>query len=53
MVMGSDRATLGRLEQQSFATVWRSAPYESFRRRLSSDEPPSVCAGCSVYHGRF
>jgi radical SAM protein with 4Fe4S-binding SPASM domain len=53
MVMGSDRVTLGHLDQQSFAAIWRSPPYESFRRRLSSDEPPSVCAGCSVYHGRF
>jgi hypothetical protein len=53
MVMGSDRVTLGRLEDQSFTGIWRGQDYESFRERLSSDDPPSVCAGCSVYRGRF
>jgi radical SAM protein with 4Fe4S-binding SPASM domain len=53
MVMGSDRVTLGQLDHQSFLGIWRGAPYETFRRQLSSSDPPSVCAGCSVYHGRF
>ena len=53
MVMGSDRATLGSLEDQSFAAVWRDRPYEDFRRRVDSPTPPEVCAGCSLYRGRF
>jgi radical SAM protein with 4Fe4S-binding SPASM domain len=53
MVMGDDRVTLGRLDEQSFPEIWRGAPYQEFRRRLSSDEPPSVCRGCSLYRRTF
>jgi hypothetical protein len=30
MVMGSDRVTLGQLEDQSFTGIWRGHAYESF-----------------------
>jgi radical SAM protein with 4Fe4S-binding SPASM domain len=53
MVMGSDRATLGDLRTQPFSEIWRGAAYEAFRTDLLSDDPPDVCAGCAVYHGRF
>jgi radical SAM protein with 4Fe4S-binding SPASM domain len=53
MVMGSDRATLGRLGEQPFPEIWRGAAYRRFRRALLSPEPPDVCAGCSQYRGLF
>jgi radical SAM protein with 4Fe4S-binding SPASM domain len=53
MVMGSDRATLGRLEEAPFAAVWRGAAYRDFRARLLSDDPPEVCRGCALYRGVF
>src|SRR3954468_6676009 len=51
MVMGSDRATLGRLAEQSFPEVRSGPAYRRFRRALLTDDPPEVCAGCSEYRG--
>lgn len=53
MVMGSDRATLGNLGDESFGDIWTGPAYESFRERLLSDSPPDVCAGCSLYRRVF
>src|SRR3954453_1570883 len=53
MVMGSERATLGRLADASFPEIWASAPYRAFRDALRSAAPPDVCAGCSEYRGLF
>jgi MoaA/NifB/PqqE/SkfB family radical SAM enzyme len=54
MVMGDDRAALGRLDQQSFVDIWHGEAYREFRRRLlNGAEPPAVCAGCSLYRGTF
>ncbi|MBE2319733.1 radical SAM protein [Solirubrobacter sp. CPCC 204708] len=53
MVMGSDRATLGRLSDASFAEIWHGEPYRAFRRALASSDPPDVCVGCSQYRGVF
>src|SRR3954462_1299344 len=53
MVMGSDRATLGRLGERSFGEIWDGEAYRRFRSALLSDDPPDVCAGCSEYHGVF
>ena len=53
MVMGSDRATLGNLADESFGEVWSGPAYEGFRERLLSDSPPDVCAGCSLYRRVF
>jgi radical SAM protein with 4Fe4S-binding SPASM domain len=53
MVMGSDRATLGRLQERSFVDVWSSDEYRAFREALLGDEPPAVCRGCSAYRGVF
>ena len=53
MVMGADRVTLGDLRTQPFPELWHGPAYEAFRRDLLSDDPPDVCAGCAVYHGRF
>src|SRR4051794_1094403 len=53
MVMGSDRATLGRLADAPFGEIWHGDAYRSFRRALRSSRPPDVCAGCSQYRGVF
>ena len=53
MVMGSDRATLGDLRTQRFTDVWNGERYAEFRRRLTSADPPAVCAGCSAYRHVF
>ncbi len=55
MVMGSDRATLGSVdEQSSFRAVWENEEYQRFRQRLSEPgDPPEVCRGCSLYRGVF
>ena len=53
MVMGSDRARLGRLSDQAFPELWNGASYRSFREGLLSGSPPGVCQGCSLYRGLF
>jgi MoaA/NifB/PqqE/SkfB family radical SAM enzyme len=53
MVMGDDRVVLGRLTEQSFPEIWAGRPYQDFRRRLSGDDPPAVCRGCSLYRRTF
>ena len=53
MVMGDDRATLGDASAEGFAAVWRGNRYAEFRKALTTDDPPEVCAGCSLYHGLF
>jgi radical SAM protein with 4Fe4S-binding SPASM domain len=53
MVMGDDRVVLGRLSEQSFPDIWHGPAYQDFRRRLSGDEPPEVCQGCSLYRRTF
>jgi radical SAM protein with 4Fe4S-binding SPASM domain len=53
MVMGSDRATLGRIGDDTFTEVWRGAAYQDFRARLLTGDPPAVCEGCAMYRGVF
>jgi radical SAM protein with 4Fe4S-binding SPASM domain len=53
MVMGSDRAMLGNLAEQSFGEIWNGPAYESFRERLLTETPPDVCVGCSLYRRVF
>ena len=54
MVMGADRAVLGRLDDTDFATVWTDEPYRQFRAGLlEGGEPPAVCTGCSLYRRLF
>jgi radical SAM protein with 4Fe4S-binding SPASM domain len=53
MVMGADRATLGDLEEQSFADIWRGDAYRRFRTALLGDTPPEVCRGCAIYRRTF
>jgi radical SAM protein with 4Fe4S-binding SPASM domain len=54
MVMGADRAVLGRIgDDGGFAGVWEGAAYRDFRHGLLTDDPPEVCAGCSLYRRVF
>jgi hypothetical protein len=53
MVMGSDRATLGRLDEAGFGEIWAGGAYEEFRRGLVEGPAPEVCGGCSMYRGVF
>jgi radical SAM protein with 4Fe4S-binding SPASM domain len=53
MVMGSDRARLGSVAERPFAEVWESDHFRDFRAGLLNGQPPAVCRGCALYHGRF
>jgi radical SAM protein with 4Fe4S-binding SPASM domain len=53
MVMGADRAVLGRLEERGFDEIWAGKEYREFRRGLVDGDPPDVCRGCSLYRGVF
>ena len=52
-VMGADRAVLGDASAEGLAAVWASDEYREFRAKLLTDEPPDVCAGCSMYRHVF
>ncbi len=52
-VMGADRAVLGDASADGFAAVWGNEDYRAFRAKLLTDEPPDVCAGCSMYRRVF
>ena len=52
-VMGQDRAVLGDARESGFARVWGNDAYGAFRARLLTDDPPAVCAGCSLYRHVF
>jgi len=53
MVMGDDRVSMGNLADADLAEIWTSEAYAEFRAALLTDTPPAVCAGCSLYRGRF
>jgi radical SAM protein with 4Fe4S-binding SPASM domain len=53
MVMGAERATLGDIEEHSFAEIWHGDAYRRFRTALLGDTPPDVCRGCAVYRRTF
>lgn len=53
MVMGADRAVLGDVTTTPLGEVWHGAAYRQFREALLGEEPPAVCAGCSMYRGTF
>jgi len=52
-VMGADRAVLGDARADGFETVWNGEAYRDFRARLLGEDPPDVCAGCSLYRHVF
>ncbi len=53
MVSTPDRINFGSTAERSVHEIWNGAPYEAFRKRLASPEPPEVCRSCSLYAGTF
>lgn len=53
MVSTPDRANFGSMAALGVEQVWNGPEYEQFRLELSSDDPPEICAACSIYHGTF
>lgn len=53
MVMGDDRVSMGSLTDADLAEIWGGQAYSDFRSALLTDNPPEVCAGCSLYRGSF
>ena len=53
MISTPDRGCMGNLFEEGVGAVWNGAAYRDFRAALASDEPPCVCASCSVYKGTF
>jgi radical SAM protein with 4Fe4S-binding SPASM domain len=43
----------GNLFKDSFATIWNSAGYQDFRRRLKYGEPINICGGCPAYYKKL
>ena len=40
---------LGNVFDEPFETLWNAQPYQEFRTRLMSANPPAPCAGCGVH----
>lgn len=53
MVMGDDRVAMGHLDEADLPEIWDGDAYREFRAALLTDDPPAVCAGCSLYRGTF
>jgi radical SAM protein with 4Fe4S-binding SPASM domain len=53
MVMGADRISLGDATRDPLPEIWDGPAYRAFREALTSDRPPDVCRGCSMYRGVF
>lgn len=53
MVGTPDRANFGAVGPASIREVWNGADAQAFRRALASDDPPRICASCSLYRGEF
>jgi radical SAM protein with 4Fe4S-binding SPASM domain len=53
MISTPDRLNFGNVTDRGLADVWRSAPYEAFRRQLASNRPHEICRSCAIYNGTF
>ena len=53
MIATPDRGHMGNMIDLGVETVWNDLPYQGFRNRLESDEPPEICRSCAVYKGIF
>lgn len=53
MVSTPDRINFGNVREKSVADLWNDDGYNRFRDSLASDDPPEVCASCSIYTGTF
>jgi len=53
MVSTPDRIHFGNMAEQGVTAIWNSVPFQTFRDRLASDEPPEICRSCALYAGTF
>jgi MoaA/NifB/PqqE/SkfB family radical SAM enzyme len=53
MLMGRSRGVMGHLEDAPISVLWRGTRYAELRQALLTDDPPSMCQGCSLYQHRF
>jgi MoaA/NifB/PqqE/SkfB family radical SAM enzyme len=53
MIATPDRLNFGNVVKDGVAAVWNNEPYNAFRARLASDDPPEICRGCALYNGTF
>ncbi len=53
MVSTPDRIHFGNMAEQGVTTIWNSVPFQTFRNRLASGEPPEICRSCALYAGTF
>ena len=45
---GYSSFTLGDATQETLRQIWNGAPYQEFREKLLSPEPPRTCANCGL-----
>ena len=53
MVSTPDRIHFGNMAEQGVTAIWNSVPFQTFRDRLASGEPPEICRSCALYAGTF
>src|SRR4051812_28494658 len=53
MVATPDRVNFGNMASRGASAIWNSVPYQDFRERLDSDDPPEICRSCALYHSTF
>lgn len=53
IVATPDRINFGNMAAAGVDEVWNSEPYQAFRSRLASDNPPEICRTCAVYRQMF
>ena len=53
MIATPDRGHMGNTIDCGVEAVWNDLPYQAFRNRLESHEPPDICGSCAVYKGTF
>lgn len=53
MIATPDRGHMGNAIDCGVEMVWNDRPYQAFRQRLESREPPEICGSCAVYKGIF
>ena len=53
MVMGTDRISLGNVNETPLSDISHSDTFSRFREGLTNGNPHPVCRGCSMYRGVF
>jgi len=53
MLMGRHRGAMGNVHERPLSQLWNGEDYTALRAQLSTDQPPAMCHGCSLYRHRF